>query len=166
MKRIALLSLLALPLLGCSDGSSSTGDSTGIEDNLNSTTSIEVESEALHQAEYNQYAASTSKSAMVIRNANDYADELLKRTSEAPKDVDFTEYTVLLLDMGQRSSGGHSIHMESALWEEDHIRVKVILQIPGNNCYVTDAITNPFEILKLKTRKDILVTEEINYTNC
>jgi hypothetical protein len=166
MKRIFMLSLLALPLLGCNDNNANSGNPAGNEEALNSVAPTEAESVLLHQAGATEYATYTSKSAMVIRNANDYADELLKRTTEAPKDVDFSEYTVLLLDMGQRSSGGHSIHMESAQWEEDHIRVRVILQVPGDNCIVTASLTNPFQILKLKTRKDILVTEEINYTVC
>ncbi|WP_019028323.1 protease complex subunit PrcB family protein [Colwellia piezophila] len=125
-----------------------------------------VEYEIMHESQYNEYADSTSKSVIVIRNQTDYENELLKRTSESIKAVNFEKETILLIDMGTRNTGGYSIAIPSVTVENDHVRAQVLLGLPGNNCVTTEALTNPFKLIKLNTTNEILVTEEITVSSC
>ncbi|MCJ8313897.1 MAG: protease complex subunit PrcB family protein [Saccharospirillaceae bacterium] len=130
------------------------------------STPVVIEYEILHESQYNEYAASTSKSVIVIRNQVDYKSELLKRSSAAIKAVNFDNETILLIDMGTRLTGGYTIEMQSLTVENDYVRAQVILKSPGNNCGTTQAITNPFKLIKLKTTSEILITEKIILYSC
>ncbi|MCI2286015.1 protease complex subunit PrcB family protein [Colwellia sp. MSW7] len=153
MKRLLILVPFIFQIQGCNDA--------------NATSPVPAsEYEILHEAHYNEYANSTNKSFLVIKSQTDYEYELLKRTSEAIKTVNFEEETIVLIDMGIRNSGGHTIDIQSFTEENDYIRAKVILTLPGGNCSTTQAITNPFKLIKLKTTKDVLVTEELRVKSC
>jgi hypothetical protein len=68
-----------------------------------------------------------------------------------PPAVDFTQYGVLLVAMGQKNTGGYAVDLAA---DEAHIRQKV-LQIsvqwrePGKGMMVTQALTSPCLLLKL-----------------
>lgn len=153
MKRLLILVPFIFQIQGCNDA--------------NATSPVPaIEYEILHESQYNEYAESTSKSTIVIRNQTDYENELLKRTSETIKTVNFEQETILLIDMGTRNTGGYSIDIQSFAGENDHIRAQVLLTLPGNNCGTNQALTNPFKLIKLKTTNEILVTEEIKVSGC
>ena len=128
--------------------------------------SNDAEYEILHEAHYNEYADSTSKGFLVIKSQTEYENELLKRTSETVEAVNFEEETIVLIDMGTRNTGGYTIDIQSFTEENNYIRAKVLLTLPGENCVTTQAITNPFKLIMLKTIKDILVTEELSIASC
>ena len=134
--------------------------------NANATSPIStVEYEILHESQYNEYANNTSKSAITIKNIIDYESELIKRTSEVAKVVNFQEESILLIDMGPRNSGGYSLN--ATFTESDnYIRANVVLSFPGGNCPIDQEITNPFKLIKLNTTKQVLVTEERTFTSC
>lgn len=125
-----------------------------------------VEYEILHGSFYNEFAASTSKSAVVITNEPEYEHEILKRTSEQPKTINFAQASILLIDMGSRNSGGYGIEVSSIEENSDHLLVTIELAIPGESCAVTLAFTNPYKFIKITTQKEILVTEKLVNTEC
>ncbi|MFT6899090.1 MAG: hypothetical protein ACJA13_003522, partial [Paraglaciecola sp.] len=153
MKRLLILVPFIFQIQGCNGA--------------NATSPVPaVEYEILHEAQFNEYADSTNKSVMVIRSQTEYENALLKRTSETIKAVNFEEETIVLIDMGTRNTGGHAVDIQSFTEENDYIRAKVIFTLPADSCATTQAFTNPFKLIKLKTTKDILVTEELNITSC
>ncbi len=153
MKRLLILVPFIFQIQGCND--------------VNAISPIPaIEYEILHEAHYNEYADSTSKGFLVIKSQTEYENELLKRTSETVEAVNFEEETIVLIDMGTRNTGGYTIDIQSFTEENDYIRAKVLLTLPGENCVTTQAITNPFKLIMLKTKKDILVTEELSISSC
>lgn len=153
MKRLLILVPFIFQIQGCND--------------VNAISPIPaIEYEILHEAHYNEYADSTSKGFLVIKSQTEYENELLKRTSETVEAVNFEEETIVLIDMGTRNTGGYTIDIQSFTEENNYIRAKVLLTLPGENCVTTQAITNPFKLIMLKTIKDILVTEELSIATC
>lgn len=66
------------------------------------------------------------------------------RTSPEPApEIDFDRSMVLAATMGQRSTGGHSIDVESVLAIDGVTRVGVVETSPGEGCLVTQALTAP-----------------------
>ncbi|MFT6948807.1 MAG: hypothetical protein ACJARP_003241 [Vicingaceae bacterium] len=124
-----------------------------------------MEYEILHEFEYNEYANPTSKNAIIIRNQVDYENELITRTSEAVKAVNFEEELIVLIDMGTRNTGGYSLNVTFSE-SDNYVRANVVFTFPGEGCVVTNALVNPFKLIKLGTTKYVLVTEEITFTSC
>lgn len=122
--------------------------------------------EVLHESKSNEYGSSTNKSSIIIKDQNSYDAELLSRTSDATKTVNFEEETLLLIDMGTRSSGGQSIQVDSFVDKGEYIRATIAFILPGNNCITSTATTNPFQMIKLDTTKDVLITEKRIISDC
>lgn len=156
MKRLLILVPFMFQIQGCNDA------------NATSPPPVDpvIEYEVLHEAQYNEYANTTNKSVIIIKSQAEYENELLKRTSENIKTVNFEEETIILIDMGARNTGGHTINFESLFDGPEHIRAVVLLTLPGDNCVTTQAITNPFKLIKFKSTKEVLVTEELNISRC
>ena len=153
MKKLLILVPFIFQIQGCNEASAT-------------SPVVSTKYEILHQSQYNEYADSTNKSVIIIRSQLDYENELLKRTSETIKLVNFEEETILLIDMGARKSGGYDIDIQSFTEENDYIRTKIIYSLPGDNCSTTQANTNPFKLIKIKTTKEVLVTEELSTSSC
>ena len=152
MKRLLILVPFLFQIQGCNDASATSPPPT-------------MGYEILHEFEYNEYANSTSKNAIIIRNQIDYENELIKRTSEAVKGVNFDEESIFLIDMGTRNTGGYSLNVTFSE-NNDYVRANVTFTFPGEGCAVTEALTNPYKLIKLGSTKYILVTEEITFTSC
>ncbi len=80
--------------------------------------------------------------------------------------VDFSTKRAVLLDMGQRNTGGYSIATSEIQEFNDHVMVSVTITKPGSNCVVTLALTSPFEFIEVQSTKEILFTEQLVITNC
>lgn len=71
-------------------------------------------------------------------------------------DVDFGEKMVIAVVMGQKPSGGYSVSLKQLEVGSDSIQFLVDETVPGENCIVTQAITNPYQIIAIdKTEKEI-----------
>lgn len=125
-----------------------------------------IENEVLHESYYNEYGELTSKGSVIIKSQELYDNELSKRSSEPTKTINFDIETILLIDMGRRPSGGYSVELESLIEESDHVIANVILSLPGDSCGVTHALTNPYRFIKIKTSKEILVSETLEFKSC
>lgn len=62
---------------------------------------------------------------------------------EAPS-VNFEEQYVIVCLMGMRTSGGHLIELNEMQLEGETAKVKLTYVSPGQNCMVTEALTQPY----------------------
>jgi len=71
-----------------------------------------------------------------------------------PKDIETSNF--LILNLGEKSTGGYSIGVESAKETDANIVVKIKKTSPEAGENVTYAFTNPFTIVKINSKKPII----------
>ncbi|MTI49503.1 protease complex subunit PrcB family protein [Sporosalibacterium faouarense] len=73
-------------------------------------------------------------------------------------------YTYIILGGGKQNTGGYSVEVTSVVGEEDAIKVNGVLNGPKAGDMVTEAITYPFELIKIEEdeRKVVLGEFEKN----
>jgi len=108
----------------------------------------------------------TQKQSKVIVNQPDYDQELLAYTAAKPASFDFLTGKILLVDMGKRNTGGYSIEVTSIEVNKNDVIAHVNLTKPGQNCLVTDVLTNPYQFVFIPTQKEILITERVTREEC
>src|SRR4030095_5078565 len=105
------------------------------------------------------YSSIEGKRQVVIRNEKEYQklwDEVYKDLDQVPRipDVDMNKYTVIAVFMGSKPSGGYDIKINKVSTNGDKILVQVNEISPGKNCMVTDALTRPYDFVRIpKTDK-------------
>lgn len=67
----------------------------------------------------------------------------------APPNVDFDHEMIVLVALGERSTGGYSILIDSAGTNADGVTVWVGTSSPGAHCVTTQAFTQPVDVAKL-----------------
>lgn len=65
-------------------------------------------------------------------------------------EVDFTQYSVVIVAQGVKPSGGHSIGVEKLQEVNGKIIVYVKEQSPGESCPSSSVITYPYQIIQIK----------------
>ena len=71
--------------------------------------------------------------------------------------INFEKETVLVLFLGEKSSGGHSISVEQILDENEKVTVKYKVTLPKLGEMVTTVMTQPYCIIKIPiTSKEII----------
>ena len=63
--------------------------------------------------------------------------------------VDFDQHMVLAVFMGERRTGGYRVQVEQVTREGDGLRVSVRMTAPGPNCMTTQALTQPYQVVRL-----------------
>lgn len=66
-----------------------------------------------------------------------------------PPTVDFQESMVVAVFMGERRTGGHRVRVESVRESGDEMVISVNMEAPGRNCMTTQALTQPYQIVRL-----------------
>lgn len=100
------------------------------------------------------YSSVTEKQEIIVRDEKSY-NELMNRAYEYLDqkpyipEVDFSKFIVIGVFMGAKPSGGHSVNVEKIIRSSDLIKVYINEVYPGINCGTTDAITYPFQIIKV-----------------
>ena len=69
----------------------------------------------------------------------------------APK-VNFSKNTVVVVSLGQQSSGGHDIEVESVVLKGKVIEIGLAIQHPGPGCLTTQALTQPYHVISVPRR--------------
>jgi len=155
--RIIFLPLLlgvTIFILGCADDSSA-------ESPLPESVFSELQSGI--NTDNNTY---TKKQSKIIVNQLDYDEELSVYTGDKPEIIDFSKGKVLLVDMGERNTGGYSIKVTSVDVNENDVVANVNLTKPGQDCLVTAVFTNPYQFVFIPTRKEVLITERVTLEEC
>lgn len=92
---------------------------------------------------------SEQKEIVMLQN-----DEKLKKKIK-PEDI--TSANFLILNMGEKSTGGYSIGVEKVEETADKIIVTVKETEPKPGDMVTQAITYPYAVVKINSKKEIVV---------
>ena len=84
-----------------------------------------------------------------------------------PPEVDFSREMLIVVAMGQRSSGGFHIIVDGIYERDNRLEVVVKNSLPGKNCLVTTALTEPVDIVRLQKSDLSIVFRESNVArNC
>lgn len=80
--------------------------------------------------------------------------------------IDFAIDQVVLVTMGSRTSGGHTIAAENVKDAGDHVELNVLLSSPGPSCITTQALTHPYQVLKINSLKEVRTIERNVIESC
>ncbi|MGZ9736087.1 protease complex subunit PrcB family protein [Flavobacterium sp. GNP002] len=80
-------------------------------------------------------------------------DENLKNKI-SPNDIQTSNF--LVLNMGEKTSGGYSIGIDSVVETDKNIVITIKETSPEPGSMVTQAFTNPFCVVKINSKKDII----------
>ena len=81
-------------------------------------------------------------------------DPKLKRKIK-PNDIQTSNYIVF--NLGEKTSGGYSIRIESALETDKNIIINVKEMVPEPSGMATQEITHPFCVVKINSKKGIII---------
>ncbi len=73
------------------------------------------------------------------------------------KSTDVNTANFVILNMGEKPSGGHSISVESVRETADKIYIKVKETGPGEGEMATSVMTYPYAIVKVNSKKEIVI---------
>ena len=120
----------------------------------------------LHEGQSLNDGSFTSKSSQSIRSQEKYESLLLSYSQDSPEVLSFSEGSLLLVDMGQKNTGGYRIEVESATENDTHVAVSVLLSGAGANCNVIQALTNPYQFVWITSDKELIINESVNTYTC
>ncbi len=63
----------------------------------------------------------------------------------------------IILNMGQKNTGGYAIGVESAVETDKNIVITVKETSPDPNAMVTQALTSPFCVVRINSKKEIII---------
>ncbi len=100
------------------------------------------------------YSAIGDKREVVIKNNEDYQKlmaEVYNNLDQMPQipDVDFSKNYVVAMFMGSRNTGGYTLKFDKVIKRADDLTVSAYETSPGKTCIVTEAISQPYEIIKI-----------------
>ncbi|MDF1673226.1 MAG: protease complex subunit PrcB family protein [Vicingaceae bacterium] len=80
---------------------------------------------------------------------------------ETAPEVDFEKNIILLVALGEKTSGGYTIKVDNVIETKDNTVVNVLYTSPGKGCMTTESITYPFQIIQIeKPNKAILFSKK------
>ena len=80
--------------------------------------------------------------------------------------VDFSSSRVVLINMGERNTGGYSVEVDIIEDHPDYIILKAIMVKPGENCMTTPSLTSPYIFIEIESAKEILIEESLEIDDC
>jgi hypothetical protein len=81
--------------------------------------------------------------------------------------VDFSQYIAMALFLGQKRTGGYGLQVRRIDSHPKSIVVHISLIGPGKGCTSTQALTQPYQIVKLPaTSKEILFQTTPRRSSC
>jgi PrcB C-terminal len=66
-----------------------------------------------------------------------------------PPAIDFSRWSVILVALGNRNTGGYSIAVTRLARTPDYLYAEVTSVSPGSHCGTTQALTQPFDIVRI-----------------
>jgi len=73
-----------------------------------------------------------------------------KPPTEPLPTVDFSENMVIGVGIGNKSSGGYSVEIQEITIEDSMLLVNYVEEQPGANCFTTQALTQPYLLVKVQ----------------
>ena len=74
--------------------------------------------------------------------------------------VDFSRELVVVVALGTRPTGGYGIIVDRAYQRDDRLEIIVRKQSPGQTCFTTQSITQPFDIVLVPKTERLVVFRE------
>ena len=117
------------------------------------TNSMKIDFETLSKESYSIY----KKPANHVMNSN---EELKELQLEVPE-IDFSKSTVIAVFMGEFNTGGYAVEITEIIEKENKIIIKVIKTFPEPGQPVTQALSQPYHIVKTeKINKKVIFEDE------
>ncbi len=160
MKRAILIIISTILLIGCRGGGFI---SVGDDDFPITLTFTQYEG-------VNTYITNPKEQEdiFILKDRNDFEKvyEFYNPTKIAPI-IDFNRYEVIaIIDKTQRS-GGYYLKVDKVKEYEDYIEIDLTEKIPGDDCIVTLALTEPFVFVKIiKSSKSIKIKKRQEIYSC
>lgn len=88
--------------------------------------------------------------------------ELIYGTEGAPAmpAVDFSKEEILAVFSGQKKSGGYDVSIKEVMQKNGMRVVTIVHEAPGDGCSMTDALTSPFELIRVPVGTDNLTHQD------
>jgi len=155
MKSFQPFWLLPALLFAAACAANDQGDTNGDEVMAENNGSLEVQELAR-----GSQSQEPSERMMVVKDQDTLQRiwSLAEQRGTLPE-IDFDEEMALAVFMGERRTGGYEVRVEEVSRSGDGLKVSVLMRAPGENCMTTQAITRPFQLLRLE-RVDGEVTFE------
>jgi hypothetical protein len=121
---------------------------------------------------YRMNSGITRRDRIIVRDGaawNALWPELLGSHSPVPvaPAADFSRETIVVASMGQRSSGGYSVTIDSAGVAGDTVVLAVTERSPGRTCGTTAALSSPIALARvMRPRAVIRFVEKTVVTDC
>ena len=80
--------------------------------------------------------------------------------------VDFSKKRAVLINLGQRSTGGYSVATSGIQEFSEHIMAFITITKPGSNCAVTQSFTSPFQFIEVQSTREIVFAEQLVVSDC
>lgn len=109
------------------------------------------------------------KQIVVLGSQVSYEAALLAYSAQTPEQIDFAKNQVLLVNLGERSSTGYRISVLPS--EPNEVlktwSVEVRTELPkGEGCIAAEALTTPYQFVKINTKYDLLIQETATKPSC
>ena len=140
MKRVVVLLLLAMVLFSCSSSKQTA-----------SRPLFEVLTQQEDGGGNIQFFEILSESNEIAMLQND--DKLKDKVNSS--DVQTSNFIVL--NMGEKPTGGYQIGIESVVETDKNIIITIKETAPEPNAMVTQAITYPYSIVRINSKKEIII---------
>jgi hypothetical protein len=127
--------------------------------------------ERLNPASAGTYSGLTEPMRAVVRDAVTFAN-LWKAAwtftpAPAVPEVDFATHVVLVVALGEQSSGGYAIRVAEVVSEGYGLRATVLSPAPGTACAVPTVMTQPVEFVSVPAKgAAVRFEEEQDVTPC
>lgn len=143
----AILVCTLLAAVGCGSGSNATPTPSPVG------ADVTTESQPIERLLSQQHSGLQERTELAIADR-----ATLERTwlaihggvaGNAAPAVDFAQRTVIVVGLGERSSGGHAVRVDTVAREGDTTVVRYTASAPGAGCMTTQAITSPVEVVSV-----------------
>lgn len=88
--------------------------------------------------------------------------EMIYGTGSAPAmpAVDFSKEEILAVFSGQKNTGGYDVSIKEVMQKNGMRVVTIVHEAPGDGCSMTDALTSPFELIRVPVGTDNLTHKD------
>jgi hypothetical protein len=102
----------------------------------------------------------SEKEELLINSQNDFEEF-------SDENIDFENYSVIVLSLGEKPTGGYLIDINKVVETSSSVRVYAVEYYPGKGCIVTTAFTYPTKSFVIeKTGKELEVFYERKALSC
>ena len=124
-----------------------------------------VEYRVLESGQYGPYADS-GKQIIVINNISQLENKFRTYPTNSTPNVDFRKNVVVLINMGEKPSGGYEVDVERIIDDKENTTITATFSSPGSSCISAAVMTNPYIFIEVATTKNILLNERHVIKEC